>query len=120
VDAQLYDGFLGDHDANLLRVVRAAEPDELGKLAGDFRDKRMQALLPLYKARNFPDHLSSEERETWDAYLAQKLFNGGNQSMLAKYFERLAACAQDSKYTEKQFLLEELQLYGQSLMPAEG
>jgi exodeoxyribonuclease-1 len=119
VDAQLYDGFIGDHDSNLSRVVLATEPDELSKLADDFRDKRMQALLLLYKARNFSSSLTSEERETWDAYLAQKLFNGGNQSALAKYFERLTTCAADAKYKDKQFLLEELQLYGQSIMPAE-
>lgn len=119
VDAQLYDGFIGDHDGNLSRVVRASTPEEFAELSGDFRDKRLRALLPLYKARNFPEALSSEERETWDAYLAQKLFNGGNQSALAKYFEHLAACAQDAKYKDKQFLLEELQLYGQSIMPAE-
>jgi exodeoxyribonuclease-1 len=119
VDNQIYDGFLDDHDGNLLRVVRAAEPAELGSFASDFHDIRMQALLPLYKARNYPDELSSEERETWDAFCAHKLFDGGNESRLAHYFARLAACAELPQYQKKQFLLEELQLYGQSLMPTE-
>ncbi len=119
VDAQLYDGFLGDHDGNLQRVVRASEPDDLTKIIDDFHDKRLKALVPLYKARNYPAQLSSEEREQWDVFCSQKLFAGGNNSRLAKYFERLAACASLPQYKDKQFLLEELQLYGQSIMPAE-
>ncbi|MGH7241388.1 MAG: exodeoxyribonuclease I [Candidatus Saccharimonadales bacterium] len=120
VDAQLYDGFIGDHDANLQRVVRAAEPDELAELTADFRDARLKALLPLYKARNFPETLDSEERAAWDGFCAQKLFDGGNASRMAKYFEQLGTCAGKPEYQEKQFLLEELQLYGQSIMPTEG
>ncbi|HWT56091.1 MAG TPA: exodeoxyribonuclease I [Candidatus Microsaccharimonas sp.] len=119
VDAQLYDGFIGDHDANLQRVVRAAEPAKLADLASDFHDARLKALLPLYKARNFPEALDSEERAAWDGFCAQKLFDGGNASQMAKYFERLADCATKPEYQDKQFLLEELQLYGQSIMPTE-
>lgn len=118
VDGQLYDGFLDDHDCGLLPVIRAAEPDELTKYESDFHDRRMQALLPLYKARNFPESLATEEREAWDRFCAQRLFDGGENSRLAKFFNRLAQCAELPQYKEKQFLLEELQLYGQSLMPA--
>lgn len=114
-DGEMYD----DHDRNLIRAVRAAEPHEVSNFAGDFHDTRLTSMLPRYKARNFPSALTDEERQGWDEYRTQKLFAGGNDSRLAKYFESLASCAQDAKYAEKQFLLEELQLYGQSIMPAE-
>jgi len=119
VDEQVYDGLLDNHDQNLLRAVRAAEPTDVSQFAEQFHDKRMQQLIARYKARNFPDSLTAEERESWEAYRAAKLFEGGDNSQLAKYFQRLAVCAEDPKYADKQFLLEELQLYGQSLMPAE-
>ncbi len=53
VDAQLYDGFIPDHDKTVMGVVRAAKPEELSDLATDFHDTRLKELLPLYKARNF-------------------------------------------------------------------
>jgi len=118
-ELQLYDGFLDDHDAAHLVKVRNAEPAELASIRDGFHDKRMQQLLPRYKARNFPETLSDEERQEWEQYIRDKLFTGGQQSQLAQYFASLAACAQDQKYADKQFLLEELQLYGQSIMPAD-
>ena len=119
VESRLYDGFLDDHDCNLLRAVRAAEPIEVPKFGDQFHDERMRQLLPRYKARNFPESLTAEERQAWDEYIRHKLFDGGNQSKLAQYFATLAACAQDSTYAKSQFLLEELQLYGQSIVPAD-
>ena len=119
VDAQLYDGFFDEHDSKLFGVVRTAEPAELGKLADDLHDKRLKALVPLYKARNYPEALSSDERVEWDAFCAQKLFSGGTSSRLARYFQRLEQCAALPQYKNKQFLIEELKLYGESIMPAE-
>jgi exodeoxyribonuclease-1 len=119
-EERVYDAMSDDHDRNLLRAVRAAEPSDLAKFTSDFHDKRLQAMLPRYKARNFPSSLTDEERRAWDEYRHEKLFAGGNESRLALYFDTLAACAKDPKYANKQFLLEEIQLYGQSLMPAEA
>jgi exodeoxyribonuclease I len=119
VDAQLYDGFIADADKNTMRAVRAASPDELDSFGPSFRDNRLKALLPLYKARNFPNELSSEERMTWEKFCAQRLIGGGQQSRLAKYFARLQTLATDAKLSKnQQYLLEELRLYGESIMPA--
>ena len=118
VDSCMYDGFYGQADKNALRVVRAAEPHELGTLGLRFDDQRLGALLPLYKARNYPKSLTPEERETWEAFRARKLFDGGPQSKLAKYFTRLQDVATKGGLTgHQQYLLEELKLYAESIMP---
>ena len=119
VDTQLYDGFFDDHDGRVRDSVRAADPTELSRFLPKLHDKRLQALLPLYKARNYPEALSSDERADWDKFCAQKLFSGGADSRLAKYFQRLKECATLPQYKDKQFLIEELKLYGESIMPAE-
>lgn len=120
VDGRLYEGFLDKHDKDLMRVVRAAEPASLSELAGSFHDKRLQSLLPLYKARNFPQALSSDERAAWDGFVAKKLFSGDKDSRVARYFARLGELAKQEKLTDAQrYLLEELQLYGESIVPAE-
>jgi exodeoxyribonuclease-1 len=119
VDGQLYDGFFDDHDRNLERAFRTAPPNEFQKFIDEFHDQRLKALIPLYKARNYPGDLTDEERATWERYLAQSLMGGGVTSKLAKYFSRLEQLAAESHLTQNQrYLLEELQLYGQSIMPA--
>jgi exodeoxyribonuclease-1 len=119
VDCQLYDGFLNDHDCRLLPVIRAAAPEELIGFADKVQDKRLKALLPLYKARNYPKSLSSEERETWDEFCRTRIFGGDKNSRFARFARRLEELS-STKLTDKQrFALEELKLYAESLMPAE-
>lgn len=121
VDAQLYDGFFDEHDRTLERALRVAEPSGITDVAADFRDPRLRTMAPLYKARNFADSLSGEELVAWEVHRAHRLMDGGTKSRLARYFARLGELASQSGVSgEKQFLLEELQLYGQSILPADA
>lgn len=120
VDSQLYDGFFSDQDKVAMSVVRAAEPDEVSSLDMKFQDPRLNELLPLYKARNFSKYLDQSEIEAWEKHRVNFLLSGGNNSRMSKYFARLNELAQDEKLSsENRYLLEELQLYGQSIMPEE-
>ena len=116
-DECLYDGFFDDHDCQLLPVVRAAKPDELSELAGDFHDERLQQMLPLYKARNFSKYLTDEERAAWEQERYHRLMDGGTESRLSRYMHRLGELAETEKGSDKRYLLEELQLYAESIMP---
>lgn len=118
VDEQLYDGFFDSHDTNLMGVVRAASPDELNELAADFHDQRLKKMLPLYKARNHPKDLTDEERAAWEAHRFAVLMEGGTESRVAKFMHRLSTLAEN--LTADRFLLEELQLYAESIMPTIG
>ncbi len=119
VDGQLYDGFIPKPDCAEMKRVRQAEPRGLASFTASFQDKRLQALLPLYKARNYPAQLSDDERQSWDEFCRTRLIGGGQNSRLAKYFKRLDELARTPSLTENQrFLLEELQLSGQSIMPS--
>lgn len=120
VDGQLYDGFIGDTDKRHLAKVHTASGSDLQALDVRFSDIRLQKLLPLYKARNFPASLSSEEQAEWEQFRHQRLLDGGENSRLARYFARLNELAsQDDISSEKQFLLEELRLWGESIVPAD-
>jgi exodeoxyribonuclease-1 len=116
VDAQLYDGFMSGSDATLMPQLCAAGPKEISRFAESFHDKRLKEMVPLYKARNFPDSLSDEERTTWDKHCFERLLGGGEKSRMARYFARLGELAETAD-ENKRFLLEELQLYGQAIMP---
>ena len=118
VDAQLYDGFFSDEDRTKMSMVRATEAKDFDKLEPHFSDNRLSALLPLYKARNFPSSMTSEERSSWELFRKQRLLDGDQASRMAKYFERLQTLSVSEHLTSnQQYLLEELRLYGESIMP---
>ena len=120
VDTQLYDSFLPRHDREQLRLVQTARPDDLSELVSSFSDARLQALLPLYKARNFPQHLTAEERQSWERYRFNRLFTGDEKSQVARFSARLAQLTSESSVSShEQFLLEELRLYAEAMVPAE-
>lgn len=68
----LYDGFIGDRDRRLCERVRNAQPHELAGQWG-FADPRLAELLFRYRARNFPESLSAEERQQWWAFCRRRL-----------------------------------------------
>jgi len=80
VDASLYDGFIGDGDKRLLRDVRITPPDALGTRTFAFKDPRLPELLFRYRARNWPDTLSIEERTRWDDYRRLRLHSDSGLS----------------------------------------
>jgi exodeoxyribonuclease-1 len=118
VDSQLYDGFFEDQDRTAMAVVRAADEDTIGSLDLQFKDDRLSKLLPLYKARNFHELMTDEERRAWEEFRYHKLVDGGTRSVLSRYFMRLSDIAKRTNLTSQQrYLLEELQLYGESILP---
>lgn len=118
VDGALYDGFVNDADKTKMGVVRAADANGLADLHLDFADERLKLLLPLYKARNFPASLTEEEQRWWEGYKTRRLLDGGEASRARSYFKRIAEIAeQPGLSAEQKYLLEELQLYGESVLP---
>lgn len=76
VDQDLYGGFLGNEDRRRLGRLRALPPAELAQARAGFDDARLAELLFRYRARNFPDTLSGEERERWQAHRVAVLMEG--------------------------------------------
>lgn len=109
VEGQLYDGFVNDKDKLRMQAVRSASAGELAGFYPDFADERLDHLLTRYKARNYPESLSDDERQTWETYRTQKL-----KLNLPRYLETLQKMASGQFDT---FILEELQLWAESIAP---
>jgi exodeoxyribonuclease-1 len=120
VDERLYDGFLSDADKSAMRAARVAGPEQLAGLADNFKDSRLKNLLPLYKARNYPNKLSPEEHAAWQDFCRRKLLEGGEDSRIARYFARLNELTAGKTTEEQRYLLEELKLYGESIIPGDA
>jgi len=93
VDGALYAGFAGDGDKRLCTQVRATAPAELGTRAFDFRDARLPELLFRYRARNWPQTLSADERTRWDDYRRHRLADdsGLSEYSFDSYFGEIGA-----------------------------
>ena len=112
-EAQLYDGFLSDRDKLRVETVRNATERELADFHPEFSDERLSPLLLHYKARNFPKSLSESEQATWEEWRAMRLQRQLPGFM--KALSRLAASASESD----QFMLQEMQLWAESVLPTE-
>ena len=73
VDASLYNGFIGDGDKRRFAAVRATAPRALASRAFGFQDPRLPEIMFRYRARNWPDTLTAEERAAWNAYRRLRL-----------------------------------------------
>lgn len=110
-ETQLYDGFLNDRDRLRVEAVRNADERELADFHPEFQDERLAPLLLHYKARNFPRSLSEDDLAQWETWRAQRLQTQLPQFMAA--LQRLAPTATD----EQQFILQELQLWAEAVLP---
>ena len=110
-EAQLYDSFLNGRDRIRVEAVRNADERELADFHPEFQDERLTPLLLHYKARNFPRSLSEDNLAQWETWRAQRL-----QAQLPQFMaslQRLASTATD----EQQFILQELQLWAEAVLP---
>jgi exodeoxyribonuclease-1 len=113
-ESRLYDGFTNDHDKIKIELVRNAKESELVDLHPDFDDERLDDLLLHYKGRNYPKTLSQEEYESWEVWRANHI-----NKMFPAFSNSLTRLLSSDVNSEKSYLLQELQLWAESLLPIE-
>ncbi len=114
-DAGLYDGFIGDGDKRLFAEVRTTPPEALGSRNFAFRDARLPELLFRYRARNWPDTLSADERLRWDDYRSRRLRidAGLSEYDFVRFRDELGALRiAHAGQGDKLALLDQLQAWG--------
>jgi len=103
-DRDLYGGFLSDGDRRRCEMVRAADPAALAGLVPGFEAPKLDELLFRYRARNWPESLSRDERMRWEAYRQRRLNepSGGGSITLDGYRRRLSRLAVDVSLSVEQ------------------
>jgi len=105
VDQDLYGGFVSNADRRRLDDLRRCSPDELAVARPAFEDARLSELLWRYRARNFPQSLSAEEAQRWEAHRAARLFDGeGGALTLDALFEELDKLAETASERDEAIL----------------
>jgi exodeoxyribonuclease-1 len=108
-ESALYDGFLNDQDRRLCITIHRGSKSDLNHFQPEFTDERLPDLYVHYKARNYPDTLTEDERKAWEEYRMGRIKE--RQNSYIKAIQDLAKAGKD------EFLLQELQLWYQSLLP---
>lgn len=113
-EAQLYDGFVGDRDKIRIEAVAAADANTLADFSPEFSDERLSPLLLHYKARSFPTSLAESEVLEWEDWRSEHI-----KKQLPGFMSSLQRLARTVSDDSEQFLLQELQLWAESIVPVE-
>lgn len=121
-DLLLYGGgFISDADRRVLDGLLRLAPEELAQARPRFEDPRLPEMLLRYRARNWPETLSPNDREAWDAYRLHRLTDpdGGGSITLDQYRQRLAELAKSQAENPSDLaILKDLADWGDALMDA--
>ena len=112
-EGQLYDGFVPDVDKLRIEKVRSATVDTLADMHPEFTDERLEPLLLHYKARNYPQSLAEDEVVEWEKWRANRI-NSQLPAFVARLQQLAALHGGDDS---KAFVLQELQLWSESIVP---
>lgn len=119
VDVALYDGFLGNADAALLPQIQRASPQQLAKARFEFQDQRLPELFFRYRARNWPEMLTPEERARWQEMRLRRLTQGhyGGNVIFEEFSSRIMSLRESCKVDESaQQILSDLERWGNDLL----
>ncbi len=117
VDQGLYGGFVGNEDRRRLNRLRGLPPEELARDGTGFDDGRLAELVWRYRARNFPQTLTPEDQERWEAHRMAMLVEGeGGGLTFDALFERLDQLGAEADERGQQ-ILEAVYDYAESIAP---
>lgn len=116
-DLMIYRGeFLSREDRLSLESLHKMTPEELGKADSFFGDPRLPEMLFRYRARNFGETLTPEEKQRWQAFKRKRLFTpSDNYVSLAQYKEKIASLRAGDRSPEQMEMLSKLETYANQL-----
>ena len=119
-DTMLYGGgFFSANDKAVMDQVRALSPEDLAVTSFVFEDQRLPEMLFRYRARNFPESLSDEERAAWEEFRVLRLTDpeaGANLCMEDFQAEIERLTAQEGLASRDRQILEHLLAYADGLL----
>ena len=100
-----------------MEIIRSAEPGMLKTLSIPFEDPRLAEMLFRYRARNWPESLSSDEQEQWLQYRQQRLADDTASPILnfSAFYAALAEARQQDLSEKEQTVLTDLAHYSAQL-----
>lgn len=118
-DLMLYSGgFFSDTDKQTMDDIRASTPEALAKQTFHFEDPRLNDMLFRYRARNYPQSLSTQESQQWEDYRLAQLHHASNDGLTIDQYRLMIQqkMANHNCSEREQKILEDLLKYGDELL----
>ncbi len=112
-EGRLYDGFISDRDKLRAEVIRNMNSGDLKSYKPEFSDARLQEIFPRYKARNFPNLVTADERQLYEQYRSERI----KQQIPGFMKEFQVQSVRQDLSSHQQYVLEELKLWLEAIMP---
>lgn len=117
-DYLLYSGFISDADKRQMQQLHQLSAEQLAAKPTCFSEDRLNQLLFLFRARNYPSTLNHQEQLRWQRYRADKLQHGLDSPNLT--FEEFGLALENLAHevgddSKKMALLKALYQYAQNL-----
>ncbi|MDH5711769.1 MAG: exodeoxyribonuclease I [Gammaproteobacteria bacterium] len=119
-DAQIYSGgFFSDADYGRMDRIRKSSADELAQLNLTFDDPRLPEMLFRYRARNYPESLSADERQRWNEFRRERFTDpAASPRTLNRFMADIEELQNGDETTGAQLvILEELLAYAETIKP---
>ena len=119
-DEQLYaGGFLTPADRKRLDQLLREPVAQMAEATPEFDDERLEEMVFRFRARNYPDTLQDEEQERWETFRQERLLNPkkGWRSLEVFFADIQTRLQAEDLSSKDRTLLEELALYGESIIP---
>ncbi|MCF6282961.1 MAG: exodeoxyribonuclease I [Candidatus Polarisedimenticolaceae bacterium] len=115
-DRMLYSGgFFSDADRRKMDAIRQQSPSKLVDWPLNFDDPRLPEMFFRYRARNWPESLTPDERQRWCEYRRERLYEpeGGGSMAMVEYNKRLRQLRDMPEFAERKALFDELEAWGE-------
>ncbi|RDB44892.1 exodeoxyribonuclease I [Halomonas sp. DQ26W] len=121
-DLMIYSGgFFSPADRQQMQRVRDTAPWDLVDARFAFQDARLEEMLFRYRARSYPDTLSSEELVRWEAYRWERMNDSAVAGFTLKDFAReIERLNQVVLSDRERQVLEELVMHVEAMMPPQA
>jgi exodeoxyribonuclease-1 len=117
VDEDLYGGFIGKNDRHLLDDLRFMNSAQLQAVQPQFNDQRLKELFFRYKARNFPQCLSIQEKDLWEKHRILRLLDGASKAFtVEQFFDRIDVLSESANDKDEE-ILGALYDYAEQIIP---
>jgi len=117
-DKSLYSGgFFSADDKQRMHQLHELNIEELATARFNFDDERLDEMLFRYRARNFPDTLSAEEKSRWNEYRLQRFTNDMKGTLSYPSFKEIIIkyLNNDELSGDKKEILQKLQQWGEKI-----
>ena len=121
VDCMLYSGgFWSGMDKKAMAQIHQTPKEKLAGHKAQFQDPRGDEMYFRFRARNYPEFMEDDDHERWAQHCKDSLLGNGPGLNFEQFSLALQQAAQEYQHDQdKMFILQELQLYAESIYPGD-